>query len=1005
MSKVYDPSTGRVTDEAAAPTPQPGDAGQALGIPSHVVQSGKIPMLTESGEPVYVKPEELSDAQALGYRYESPQEESARHERATFGGTGGMAAAGVAAAARAGTLGLSDVAAKGVDSLLGSDLSGDLKKLQKYNPYTSTAGEVGGTIASTLIPAGPLARVAGATGKLLGVGAEGASAASQIVRHAASEAVQGAVQGAGVAASDRALGNTDDLAEALIQNAGLGALIGGGGSLGIAGVAGTVKAGTKGAQSAMRLLRGEEKAALPEAVGSAAHEFGTPVGAQPLDGIEPGALPESLPGGAVSPTGLEAPGVAKARASDPVQRMVDKAEEMEKYGGGLEAMPRQEVQRGILERNPELRTPELDPITDSMFQSPAEFDHWRGLIQGMPSRERKALDVYLQQAEKKANAVIADQIDGLGTGERLLPEQSGQRLVESARKQYTAEKEATKGLFKEFEGTKFPETYLGDLAEKLSESGGIGARIYRTAEGELKLHPWDATSGVTKDAYNAVSESLSALNKGDLNLKGFQNIRETLRQTAVTNPGTSRAIDPVRKALLSHVEKLVELNNPGMPVREAFTRWAKNEAFKEGIEDILGGALTPMRGEAGIASEKVISRALSSSQQAMALKSLVGEGEFNNLVGDHLFHTFQKSFDTAKGKLSAPKMRAELGRQLPILRQVADEKVLQKLTDSLDYLKNTSQLELLNPSGTAKTLWLLGGFKEAAKKISSPGEALSALGHGLEDSIQKRKAVTYLREVLDGKRTSVAEFNKTNTAITDGLKSFFEKNKGNLRKAVLPTAIALSLNSDQYKKRYQEIANLVEDPEALVNRVSQSTKNVGGIDPKLQDSVVKKTIQAAQFLYSKAPKPPMMLPLDSQKKWRPTDSDIAKWNRYARAVQNPTGIIRDMSAGTLTAEGVEAVKSVYPEIYQKISQTALSMAAGKEDKISYRDKLMLSLLLGQPLTRSLNPQSIQMLQSGPSEVQNEGAPQGGAGKPSSNRKPSFDASTRSMTGTQKLLTR
>jgi hypothetical protein len=1001
MSKVYDPATGDVKEQVTR-TPSANDAGQGLGIPSQIIRSGKIPMLTETGDPVYVKPEELSQAQALGYRYESPQEEQARKDRASYGGVGGMAAAGAAAALRAGTLGASDLAAKGVDALMGSDLTGDLQKLQKYNPYTSTTGEVGGAIASTLLPAGPLARVAGATGRLLGVGKEGASIASQIARGAASEAIQGGIQGAGVAVSDRALGNTDDLAEALIQNAGIGSLIGGGGSLGIAAIGGTLKAGKSGAKGAMKLLRGEENA-LP----AAASEIGAPVGGQPLDGIANAAIPNpGMPVGAsqdVVPDGIEAPGAAKARSSDSVQGLVQKAEEIEKYGGGLEAMPRREVQEGILERNPELRS-DIDNITLSMFESPTELDNWRSVIQGLPSKERKAIEVFHQQAEKKANAVIAEQIDGLGAGERLTPDQSGQRFIESARGKYTKEKEATKALFKEFEGTKFPETYLGDLAENLAESGGIGSRIYRTPEGGLKLHPWDATSGVTKEAYNAVGETLEALNRGNLDLKGFQNIRETLRQTAVSNPGTRDAIEPVRKALLGHVEKLVELYNPGKQVREAFTRWAKNEAFKEGIEDILGGALMPTRGELGISAEKVIDRALSSSQQAMALRALMGEGEFNNLVGDRLYHIFQKNFDSAKAKLSAARMRADLGRQMPILAQVADHRLLQKLTDTLDYLKNTSQLELMNGSGTAKTLGLMAGFKEAAKSVTKPGEAVAAIGRGIDGRLQRQTAVRILRETLDGKRVATDQINRTNKEVIDGLKGFFEKGKATARKAAIPATIAITTNPDQYKKRYEEIAKLVEDPEALVNRVSQSTKNAGALDPRLQDSVVQKTIKAAQFLYAKAPKTPATLPLDSQKKWRPTASEVAKWNRYARAVQNPTGIIRDMASGTLTKEGVEAVKTVYPEIYAKISQTALSMAAEKIDKLSYRDKLMLSLLLGQPLTHSLSPQSIQMLQStAPAEAQS--SPGQGTPKAPAGRKPAFDAASRSMTGAQKVLTR
>lgn len=987
MSKTFDPITGKVTENAAPVQPQ------SNGIPKSVIQSNQIPMLTETGDPVYVKSDELNQAIALGYRYESPEEEKGRREKATYGGVGGMVGAGLASVARAGTLGLTDVVAKGVDALGGTDFAGELQKLQKYNPITSTAGEVTGSVASTLIPVGPLARVAGVTGKLLGVGKAGSGVASQIARQAGSEAVQGAVQGAGVAVSDVALGNTDDLAESLIQNAGLGSIIGGGGSLGFSAVGATVSGSKRAGSAAMRLLKGEEKI-LPRA----AEEFGAPIGSQPLAGFADEATP-----GQIVPEGVEAPGVTAARNSQTIQDLVTKSKEIEKFGGGLPEMPRREIHEGILERNPELKS-DLDPVTLAMFESPTSFDEFRATFQLLPSQERKAVETYLQAGESKAQRLIADQIDNLGAGTRLTPEQSGQRFVETARGQYQTEKKATSSLFKEFEDTKFQDTFLGDLQEKLAESGPLGGQVYRDVEGTLKLQPWDATSGVTKEAYNSVGETLTALNKGNLDLKGFQNIRETLRQTAASNPSTRAAIEPVRSALLNHVEKLIELNNPGKQVKEAFTRWAKNESFKESIEDVLGGALIPVRGELGISSEKVLSRALSSSQQAMKLKTLVGEGEFNNLVGDYVFAIFNKSFDSAKGKLSAARMRSELSRQKPILAQVADAKVIQKLEDALDYLKNTSQVELINPSGTAKSTGLISGFIEAGKKLGNiqPGDAAAAIGKGLDDHLGRRRAINLINQTLQGKRIAEKELSRTNFAISDGLKSFFEKGKSVARLAAAPTAIALSTNPENYKKRYAEVASLVEDSETLINRVAQSTRNAGTVSPQLQDSVVKKTIAAAQFLYSKAPKPPATLPLDSQKSWRPSDSQVAKWNRYVRAVQNPTGIIQDMNKGLLTHEGVEAVKTVYPEIYAKITHTAMELAGERIDKLTYQDKLMLSTLMQQPMTQSMTKRSLQMLQSTTPATQEKGA---STAPPATGGKPSFEGANRMMTGSQKLLTR
>lgn len=999
MAMQFDPVTGTVRDVA------PNQGPSTSNVPAQIIASGQIPMLTDTGEPVYVKPSELKSAEALGYTYETPEAETARKDRATYGGGAGLAGASVLGALRGATLGVSDLAVKGADALLGTDMVGSMAKLREYNPLSSAGGDVGGAVASTLIPAGPLARVAGYTTKALGLGAEGLSTAAKIVRGAASEAIQGGVQGVGATVSDQVLNPTDDLAESLMRNVGVGTLLGGGTSVGLSGLGLAYEGAKKATGSAMKLVRGEGKA-----LETAAEDIGAPIGGDLL-----GGGPSTLPGMPASPevpnapgivqAGVEAPEVAAARASTPLESLVAKNDELNKYGGGPEALPRRDIHEGILERNPELKS-EADQITLAMFDSKESLDAWRAVTQGLPSKEKRAFDATMQAQEKKAQALVLGEIENFGSGARTTPERSGQRLIENVQTAYKAEKEAANSMFREFSSTPFPDTFLGDLQENLAQVRGIGPMINRDVEGAIALKPWDATSGVTKEAYSAVKESLDALNRGDLTFDGFKNIRKTLRQVSINNPGAAEVIEPIRAALLGHVEKLVEMNNPGKQVREAFTKFAKNESRREVIEDVLGGALVPTRGEVGIASEKVIARALSSSQNAARLKAAVGEPAFNNLVGDYLQNIFDKSFDTAKGTLSAAKMRSQLARERPILAQVADQGVLNKLDDYLDYLKNTSQLEPLNASGTAKATGLISGFRRAGEQVleASPGKAIAAIATGLDEQLQRKRAIYLVNELMSGRKVALEQVRQTDNEIGKGLKEFFSKGKDFTVKAAPAAAVAagLSMNPEKYKKRFAEIAKIIENPEGMTARLAGNTARIANLDPAVHQAMVTKTIAAAQFLYSKAPKPPVGAPLDSDKTWRPSDAEIARWNRYVVAVQQPTSIIKAMNAGTLTNESVEAVKTVYPEMYHKISQAALAMASQKKDGLSYRDKLQLSILMQQPMTKALEPQNIKMLQQ---TIKAEEAGPGQTQPRPMNRKPSFGNADRAMTPSQRILTK
>jgi hypothetical protein len=114
-------------------------------------------------------------------------------------------------------------------------------------------------------------------------------------------------------------------------------------------------------------------------------------------------------------------------------------------------------------------------------------------------------------------------------------------------------------------------------------------------------------------------------------------------------------------------------------------------------------------------------------------------------------------------------------------------------------------------------------------------------------------------------------------------------------------------------------------------------------------------------------------------KWTPSQAEISKFNRYYQAVEDPTSILKQAAAGTLTPEAVEAVKAVYPELYDRMSQAALEKISSHRGPVPYRSKLMLSFMLGTDLDGTLNPASIARNQAtirGPSAKAPDSLPGG-----------------------------
>lgn len=163
-----------------------------------------------------------------------------------------------------------------------------------------------------------------------------------------------------------------------------------------------------------------------------------------------------------------------------------------------------------------------------------------------------------------------------------------------------------------------------------------------------------------------------------------------------------------------------------------------------------------------------------------------------------------------------------------------------------------------------------------------------------------------------------------------------------------------------YSKRTDELNHLAGSAEALQDRLVQQSDGWDQHAPQTAQAAQAATVRAVQFLQSKIPQHPPRGPLDA--KWIPNKSEMSKFNRYYDAVHRPTSILKQAAAGTLTPEAVEAVKTVYPELFGRMQQAVLGKIADSNGHVPYQNRAMLSLLLGQPMDSTTQPGSLKMAQ-------------------------------------------
>jgi hypothetical protein len=180
---------------------------------------------------------------------------------------------------------------------------------------------------------------------------------------------------------------------------------------------------------------------------------------------------------------------------------------------------------------------------------------------------------------------------------------------------------------------------------------------------------------------------------------------------------------------------------------------------------------------------------------------------------------------------------------------------------------------------------------------------------------------------------------------------------------------------DAFNKRLSEIIQVGSNLDSLNETIAKNTQAVNLIAPTVASEMLAKGVQATQFLLSKAPQNPVADPLQPQKTdWQPSDAQLAKFERYVEAVENPLAIFKDLKSGIITNEQVETIRALYPSIYDKLVTGLRARIAESKKPVSYAQKNQLSVLFQEPLTQLHKPQTLAMLQKPIQQQAPQGAP-------------------------------
>lgn len=165
-------------------------------------------------------------------------------------------------------------------------------------------------------------------------------------------------------------------------------------------------------------------------------------------------------------------------------------------------------------------------------------------------------------------------------------------------------------------------------------------------------------------------------------------------------------------------------------------------------------------------------------------------------------------------------------------------------------------------------------------------------------------------------------------------------------------------------QRAEEIRKLAGNPEALAELIGEA---IGQLPPAIAQGVSQRISRAVGFLASVAPKAPSSggtMPALARPH-RPSDSEVGKFERYLRAVNDPLSVLDDLAQGRVTREAVEALQAVYPRLHGEVKTAIAERLGDKDAKVPYSAKLSLAVLFGAPVEPALEPSLFQVLQTVP----------------------------------------
>ena len=164
-----------------------------------------------------------------------------------------------------------------------------------------------------------------------------------------------------------------------------------------------------------------------------------------------------------------------------------------------------------------------------------------------------------------------------------------------------------------------------------------------------------------------------------------------------------------------------------------------------------------------------------------------------------------------------------------------------------------------------------------------------------------------------------------------------------------------------YLEKSGQIRQLASMPvDAFAKHLSDLHNTLDVAAPNLAPQIYATASNAVQYLNNKLPKGSQELPQDPAVST--SKAQQRNWLELHNLVNNPVKILDKINDGSLTNGQIDAIKSVYPDLHQEMSQKLIErLGKAKNDgqRLPYSKRIAISKFIGQPVDSTLSQQQMQ----------------------------------------------